>query len=104
MLLPSRSLRTTTIALLSLGIPAACMASEDHVVSTIELRQQIQSSAQTRNSNLQQTQALLSSPQVDKILHAAKMDPAKIQGAVAGLNDDELARIASRADKIQADI
>lgn len=89
---------------MSLAIPAACMASEDHVISIPELRQQIASSAQIRDANLEKTRALLSSPQVDKILRGAKMDPDKIQDGVAGLSDDELAHIASRADKIQADI
>ena len=96
--------RTAATALLTVAIPGAGMAADQHVVSIAELRQQMVSAGQTRAANLQKTEALLSSPPVEKILRDAKIEPQQMQTAVAGLSDDELARLASRADKIQNDI
>src|SRR5215469_13653730 len=96
--------RTGLAAFLCVLLPAAAMAADQHVVSIDELHQQMVSAAQTRETNLGKTAALLSSPRVETILHQAKMDPQKIQTAVAGLSDDELAHLALRADAIQNDI
>lgn len=99
-----RSFHTATVVLVSLAIPAACMASDEHVVSIGELHRQIASAARSREANLSKTKALLSLPPVQSALRNASMDPAKVQNAIAGLSDDELARLASRADKVQADL
>lgn len=104
MLLSGAKVRTALVVLLSVVVPAALMASDEHVISIGELRQQMVSTAQMRASNLHKTEAFLSSPAVRGILRDAKVDPAKIQSAVAGLSDDELADLASRTGKIQKDI
>jgi hypothetical protein len=36
-------------------------------------------------------------------MNSAKMDPQQVQTAISTLNDQELAQLAARADKAQAD-
>ena len=45
-----------------------------------------------------------SSPKAEKALRSAHMDPTHVKTAVATLGDAELARLASRAAKAQADL
>jgi hypothetical protein len=46
---------------------------------------------------------LLSSPQAEKVLGVAGIDPVRVKTAVSALNDEELARLAARSEKAQAD-
>jgi hypothetical protein len=53
--------------------------------------------------NLDSIQRLLSTPTAEKALKSAKMDTQQVKTAVSTLNDQELAQLAARADKAQAD-
>lgn len=104
-MLPLQGFRTATVLILSMILPATTsLAAEEHIVPLGELHQQVTSAARVRQTNLTKAEALFSLPQVQNALHNAKMDPAKVENAVASLNDDELARLAVRADKVQADV
>jgi acyl-CoA reductase-like NAD-dependent aldehyde dehydrogenase len=48
-------------------------------------------------------QRLLSTPAAEKALKSAKMDTQQVKAAVSTLSDQELAQLAARADKAQAD-
>ncbi|HEX5431173.1 MAG TPA: hypothetical protein VFW83_04355 [Bryobacteraceae bacterium] len=105
MALSFRSIRTATVLMLSVIVPATTSwAAEEHIVSLGEIHGQIASAAQTRHMNLQKAEALFSMPPAQNALRHAKMDPAKVQTAVAALDDAELARLAARADKVQANL
>jgi hypothetical protein len=60
-------------------------------------------SAQTRQQNLQKVKNLFSSDETRKAIEAAQISPERVDTAVSTLSDEELARLASRADKIDND-
>lgn len=77
--------------------------SQDHVVSPSELQQVTASVARTRQQNISKVEKFFSSEQARKALKSAHLDPVQVKQAVPTLNDQELARLASRADKAQND-
>lgn len=82
---------------------AARAATADHVVSTGDLQKATVDAARQRQQNIASLNALLGSPKAAKALEAANMDPAQVKTAVASLDDKELAQLAARANKAQAD-
>ena len=85
-----------------LGIPVS-LPGQTHVVSPLELRHQLAAASSERQHNLAILTNLLSSPRVEKALGSAGIDPVQVKIAVSSLSDQELARLAARADKAQAD-
>jgi hypothetical protein len=73
------------------------------VVSPADLHKEAVAVSQARQHNLDSIQHLLSTPAAEKALKSAKMNTQQVKTAVATLNDQELAQLASRADKAQAD-
>lgn len=78
-------------------------AAENHVVSPSELQQATLSAARTRQQNVARVEEFLSSRRARKALKSAHLDPIQIKTAVPTLSNQELARLASRADKAQKD-
>lgn len=100
-----RSLAHLVLGLVvTLLLPLALPARDAHVVSPAELHQAVQNAAQARQQNLAKVEKFFSQDAAQKALKTAKIDPAKVQKAAASLNDDELARLASRTDRVQNDI
>jgi hypothetical protein len=83
-------------------VPAELLA-QSHVVSPAELQKQVAEAAQTRQRNVQIVQQFLSTPQAEKAMKSAQVDPRQVKTAVSTLDDQELAQLASRSDKAQAD-
>jgi hypothetical protein len=79
------------------------LAADDHVVSTAELANQTRTAARARQANLAKVEKFFSSEAAGKALAAAKISPGQVQKAIPLLSDDELVRLASRADKLQSD-
>src|SRR5882757_6916433 len=85
------------------AVPQNLMAqAAAHVVSPADLQKAAVSATQTREHNLQTVQSFLSSKKAVKALKSAHMDPQQVKTAVSSLNDAELAKLATRADKAQA--
>jgi hypothetical protein len=59
--------------------------------------------AKTRQQNLEKVKGLFSSDETRKAMEAAQINPERVDAAVETLSDEELARLASRADKIDTD-
>jgi hypothetical protein len=59
--------------------------------------------AQTRRQNLEKVKGLFSSDETRKAMEAAQISPKRVDAAVETLSDEELARLASRADKLDQD-
>jgi hypothetical protein len=78
-------------------------AAAAHLVSSADLQKAVVSETQTRQQNLEAVQGFLSSERAVKALKTAHMDPQQVKNAVANLNDAELAQMAVRANKAQAD-
>lgn len=99
-----RTIRVSTACLLVtvFAVPSNLWA-QSHVVSLAELQQQAQSFSQARQKQVETLQRFLSSPTAQRALRSAHMDTAKVQAAVSSLSDEELAQLASKASKAQAD-
>ena len=79
------------------------LAAQTHVVSPAELQKAAVAATQARQHDLETIQDLFSSPAAKKALREAHMDPQQVKQAVSSLNDQELAQLAARASKAQAD-
>ena len=83
-------------------IPQDSLA-QSHVVSLAELQNATVAATQARARNIETLRAFVSSPAAEKALKSAHIDSQKVETAVAQLNDQELAQLAARASKAQAD-
>jgi hypothetical protein len=97
----SRAVIASMLAMVFL-VPADLIA-QDHVVSPTELQQQVMAASQTRQQNIETLQQFFSTPAAEKALKSAQMDPQQVKTAVSALDDQDLARLAARANKAQAD-
>jgi hypothetical protein len=91
------------IAIGPLLVPVQVGAAEDHVVKSVELHNAIVAASEARQNDIAKIRTFLSSDAGKKALNLVKIDSRKIENAVALLNDEELARLAARAEKIQDD-
>jgi hypothetical protein len=72
-------------------------------VSPDQLQQQVQSSTQRRQKEIEDLNQFLSTPQAEQVMKDSKIDPVKIKTAIPSLSDAELADLSSRADHAQHD-
>ena len=86
-----------------LTVCATSILAQTHVVSQADIHKELVNTAQTRQKNLEKTRRLFSSDETRKAMESAQMSPEKVDAAISMLSDDELARLASRADKIDQD-
>jgi len=86
-----------------LTLCATSVLAQTHVVSQVDIHKELVNAAQTRQKNLQKVERLFSSDEALKALESARMNPEQVNAAISALNDVELARLASRADKLDQD-
>lgn len=98
MLHPSwRPIRVLTAAALAIVIsPAVSPQAPQHVVSPFELQQAGRQASNARQQNLETVRDFLGSLQAQRALESAHMNPVEVQKAIAGLDDQDLAQLASR--------
>jgi hypothetical protein len=101
--LPHRLTVCMTLAVGLVLFSSLTLPGQDHVVSSADLHQALASAAQTREHQRQQLQQFFSSPAARRALKRARVDETQVTKAVASLNDHELARLSSRAQKVQQD-
>jgi hypothetical protein len=97
-----QSVRLLTACLL-LTVCATGILAQSHVVSQTDIHKELVNAAQTRQQNLDKVKGLFSSDETRKAMEAVRISPEKVDDAVSTLSDEELARLASRADKIDRD-
>ena len=85
-------------------VSQSALAAEEHVVSPLELRQRLSAAVDSRERNLARCYSLLSNQAVRGALQSARIDEGQVRQAVAMLNDDELSRLAVRADRVNRDL
>jgi Flp pilus assembly protein TadB len=90
-------------ACILLTICATGIMAQSHVVSPTEIHKELVNTAQTRQQNLEKVKSLFSSDETRKAMEASKISPEKVDAAVSTLSDEELARLASRAEKLDKD-
>ena len=96
-----RALAAGMLALVFM-IPQDALA-QNHVVSPSELQSAVVASTQARQHNLDTLQQFVSTPTAEKAMKSAHLDAQQVKNAVSQLNDQELAQLASRANKAQSD-
>ncbi|MGA8779631.1 MAG: PA2779 family protein [Terracidiphilus sp.] len=81
----------------------AVAQAAQHVVSPADLQQAAADASQARQQNIDTLNNFLSTDKAKDALESAKIDPQQVKKAVAGLSDEDLANLASRAQKAQDD-
>ena len=89
------------IVLLSYPAGLFAQASEDHIVSSQTLQNNLQTSSAERQSNIQTLKTFMSTPTAEKAMRDAKIDPVQVQKAIPTLSDRELADLSARATDTQ---
>lgn len=82
---------------------SSAVTSSSHLVSPAQLDQQVQASTAARRSQIQNLTRFLSTPQAEKAMKDASIDPVQVRTAIPSLSDAELADLAARADHAQQD-
>lgn len=88
---------------LHLIVSGVAMAQE-HVVPPSELRDQMRAAAQSRRDNLEKIDRLMNREAVKTALKTAKIDDRQVRYSATLLSDEELARLADRAAKVDRDL
>ena len=76
-------------------------AAEEHIVSSQSMQQQLQTSTAKRQKDIETLTNFMSTPQAQKAMRDAKIDPVQVQKAIPTLSDHELANLSSRATDAQ---
>ena len=98
----ARGLCVTVLAV-SLSAPPS-FSAQTHVVTPAELQSALTAARETREKHLAAVHSLFSSAPAARALRVAQIDSERVKTATASLSDEELSRLASRADLVQADI
>ena len=94
----------TAIVLAGFVVPQSMVAQAgDHLVTTSELQKAAVNASQKRQQNLEALRTFLSSEEATEALKSAHMNPEQVTKSVASLSDEELAQLATRANKAQAE-
>lgn len=96
-----RGLAAGTLAVVFM-IPQDALA-QSHVVSPAELQSAAIASTEARQQNIDALRQFVSTPVAEKALKSAHLDAQQVKNAVSRLNDQELAQLAARATKANAD-
>jgi len=91
------------VVLAAFFVVPADLVAQSHVVTPADLQKNVVAASQARQRDLEAVQHFLSTPAAEKAMKSAQVDPQQVRTAVSTLNDQELARLAARADKAQAD-
>jgi hypothetical protein len=94
-------LALASVLAIAFAIPAAY--AQDHVVSPSDLQKQVVNDTQARQQNIDKVQQLLSSEAAQQAMQTLHANPEQVKTAVSTLDNQELAQLAAKADKAQAD-
>lgn len=75
--------------------------SQEHIVTTQSLQQQLETSSAARQKNLETLTSFMSTPTAVKAMRDAKIDPVQVQKAIPTLSDQELTNLSARAANAQ---
>jgi predicted NAD/FAD-binding protein len=93
----------TACVLVTLFALPTNLLAQAHVVSPADLQKEVVTSSQARQQNLEQVKQFLSSDKAQKAMRSAHLDPVQVTTAASSLSDAELAQMAARSQKAQAD-
>jgi hypothetical protein len=76
--------------------------AQEHVVAPSDLTRELASSSQARQRNQAALERFFTSGAARTALRSVRLDPAKVTQAIPYLTDEELARLAARADALDS--
>jgi hypothetical protein len=85
-----------------MAFPQSAIA-QDHVVSSSDVRKDLQAATAARRKQLAQVDGFLATSEAEKALAEAHIDYQQVHAAVQLLSDEDLARVAAKADQAQKD-
>lgn len=85
-----------------MAFPQGAIA-QDHVVSSSDVRKDLQAATAERREQIAKVDGFLGTPEAKKALAGAHIDYQQVHSAVQSLSDEDLARVAARADQAQKD-
>lgn len=77
--------------------------AQDHVVSSSDVKKDLQDLAAQRKEQVAKVEGLLGTKEAKKAMADAHIDYQQVQTAVRSLSDEDLARVATRAEQAQKD-
>lgn len=92
------------VLIVVMSYPAGLLAqttSEDHIVSSRQLQQNLQTASAARQKNVETVTKFMSTPLAEKAMRDAKIDPVQVQRAIPTLSDQELTNLSARATDAQ---
>jgi Flp pilus assembly protein TadB len=91
------------VACFLLTLCSTSILAQTHVVSPSDIHKELVNAAKTRQQNVEKVKGLFSSDETRKAMAAAQINPERVDAAVSTLSDEELARLAARADNLDKD-
>ncbi|HXY01552.1 MAG TPA: hypothetical protein VEI54_11575 [Candidatus Limnocylindrales bacterium] len=85
-----------------MAIPQGAIA-QDHVVKSSEIQKDLKAASDTRKKQLAEVEGFLGTNEAKKAMAEAHIDYKQVQAAVQSLSDEDLARVAARADQAHRD-
>lgn len=77
--------------------------AQDHVVSSADVKKDLQAASADRQEQLAKVEGLLGSSRAQKAMADAHINYQQVQSAVRSLSDEDLARVAAKADHAEKD-
>jgi hypothetical protein len=93
---------TACVLVTIFAVPPNLLA-QAHVISPAELQKETVAASRARQRNLDTLTNFLSSAKAQAALKSAGINTQQVKTAVSALDNQELAKLAARADKAQAD-
>jgi hypothetical protein len=85
-----------------MAFPPGAIA-QDHVVTSTDVKKDLQAATTARRQQLAQVDGILATNEARKALAEAHIDYQQVHAAVQSLSDEDLARVAAKADHAQKD-
>ena len=79
------------------------LIAQTHVVGPADLQKAAVAATQARQRNIETIRQFLSTPAAEKAMQSLHSNPGQVKQAVSSMSDEELANLAARASKAQAD-
>ncbi len=100
----SRGVNSAFVLFLGLAVttPQNILA-QNHVVSPSAIQKDVTAASASRQHNQERVKSFLSSPEAQRAMKTANINPQQVTNAVSQLNNADLARLAARSDKAQKD-
>ena len=98
-----RALTASTLIYL-VGVPHGSFAqNSEHLVSPADMQKAVVDAAQARQQKIDTLNQFFSFDKARQAMQASQINPQQVKSAIGTLNDEELAQMASRANKAQKD-